>query len=156
MDIPRYNETVFSDFENAKVTQSEFIIARIDNHIFIKFPKEKQTFWTPQLHLKINKVDNNSSKIRGLFGPSSKIWTLFICLHVLIAVLFIAFAIWTYINIASNKSYMIPASLTLLMILLWVTLYFAGSIGKASRTKDMRLLYNFMNTVLDIKNQKTP
>mgnify|MGYP006924550379 CR=1 FL=1 len=154
MDIPRYNEAILSDFENAKTTQSEFIVTRVDDHVFIKFPKEKQHFWSPQLHLEINKVDENSSKLHGLFGPNPTVWTLFMFLHFLVAGLFIAFAIWTYTNMSLKQSYTVQASVTFLMILLWVTLYFAGSIGKASSTNDMRLLNNFMIDVLGIKDKK--
>ncbi|MDB2463163.1 GTP-binding protein, partial [Algibacter sp.] len=138
----------------AKTTQSDYIITRVEDHIFIKFPEDRQHFWSPQLHLDINKIDDNSSEIRGLFGPNPTVWTLFMFLHFLIAALFIAFAIWTYTNITLKLSYAVQASITLLMVLLWVTLYFVGSFGKASSTKDMRLLNNFMNTILDIK--KTP
>jgi hypothetical protein len=38
------------------------------------------------------------------------------------------------------------------MVLIWVTLYFAGSIGKASSTKEMRLLNNFMFKVLNLES----
>lgn len=154
IDISRYNEAILSDFENAKTTQSEFIITRVDNHVFIKFPKEKQRYWTPQLHLEINKVDDNSSTLHGLFGPNPTVWTLFMFLHFLVAGIFIAFAIWTYTNWSLKESYALQASVTLLMILVWVTLYFAGSIGKASGTPEMRLLNNFMYNVLNIEQEK--
>lgn len=154
MEISRYNEAVLSDFENAKTTQSEFVITRVDDHVFIKFPKEKQHFWSPQLHLEINKVDDNSSTLHGLFGPNPTVWTLFMFLHFLVAGLFIAFAIWTYTNLSLKQSYAVQASMTFLMILLWIVLYFAGSIGKASSTTDMRLLNNFMNSILDVDQEK--
>lgn len=156
MEIPRYNEAILSDFENEKTTQSEFIITRVDDHVFIKFPKDKQHFWSPQLHLEINKVDDNSSTLHGLFGPNPKVWTLFMFLHFLVAVIFIAFAIWTYTNWTLKQSYAVEASITLLMILIWVILYFAGSIGKASSTNDMRLLNNFMNNTLKLAPTKAP
>ncbi len=154
MEIPRINEAILSDFENVKNTQSEFIVTRVDDHVFIKFPKEKQHFWSPQLHLEINKVDDNSSMLHGLFGPNPTVWTLFMFLHFIVAGLFIAFAIWTYTNWSLKQSFAVQASVTILMVLLWVTLYFAGSLGKASSTNDMRLLNNFMNEVLEIENKK--
>ncbi|SFD13215.1 GTP-binding protein [Algibacter pectinivorans] len=156
LEIPRLNEAVLSDFENAKLSQKEFIVTRVDDHVFIKFPKEQQHFWSPQLHLEINKVNDNSCTIHGLFGPNPTVWTLFMFLHFLVAVIFIAFAIWTYTSISLKQSYAVQASITILMILLWVTLYFAGSLGKASSIKDMRLLNAFMNSVLGIENEKAP
>ncbi|MEP3836438.1 MAG: GTP-binding protein [Algibacter sp.] len=156
LEIPRPNEAILNDFENAKSIQSDFIVTRVDDHVFIKFPKEKQHFWSPQLHLEINKVDDNSSTLHGLFGPNPTVWTLFMFLHFLVAVIFIAFAIWTYTNISLKQSYAVQASVTFFMVLLWVTLYFAGSIGKASSIKDMRLLNTFMNNVLHIDHEKAP
>ncbi|WP_298498160.1 GTP-binding protein [uncultured Algibacter sp.] len=156
MEIPKFNETILKDFENAKNTQSEFIVSRIDDHVFIKFPKEKQSFWSPQLHLEINKIDENNSTLHGLFGPNPTVWTLFMFLHFLVAGLFLAFAIWTYTNWSLEQSYAVQISVMLLMVLLWITLYFAGSIGKASSTNDMRLLNNFMNSVLENDTKKAP
>ena len=156
MEIPKFNETILKDFENAKNTQSEFIVSRIDDHVFIKFPNEKQSFWSPQLHLEINKIDENNSTLHGLFGPNPTVWTLFMFLHFLVAGLFLAFAIWTYTNWSLEQSYAVQISVMLLMVLLWITLYFAGSIGKASSTNDMRLLNNFMNSVLENDTKKAP
>ncbi|NNC50823.1 MAG: GTP-binding protein, partial [Flaviramulus sp.] len=96
LEINRNNEAVLKDFQNAQAEQSDFIVSRVDDHVFIRFPKNEQTYWTPQLHLEINEVSENSCVIRGLFGPNPTVWSLFIFLHFLIAGLFIAFGIWTY------------------------------------------------------------
>ncbi|GAA4813823.1 GTP-binding protein [Litoribaculum gwangyangense] len=151
IEIPRYNEAVLSDFQNAKATQSDFIVIRVEEHVFIKFPKHKQKFWSPQLHLEINSVDENSCVIRGLFGPNPTVWTLFMFLHFLVAGLFIAFGIWTYTNWSLEQNFTLQASVTILMVLLWVTLYFIGSFGKASSINEMRALNNFMHDILGHK-----
>ncbi|GAA4932545.1 hypothetical protein GCM10023314_01080 [Algibacter agarivorans] len=156
MEIPRYNQAILSDFRNAKTTQSDFIITRVDDHVFIRFPKDKQSFWSPQLHLEINEVDENHSVIHGLFGPNPTVWTLFMFLHFMVAGVFIAFGIWTYTNWTLGQAFTIQASITILMVLIWVVLYFAGSIGKASSTSDMRLLNDFMYNVLGIEQDKAP
>lgn len=156
LEIERYNQAILSDFENTKTTQKDFTVTRVDDHVFIKFPKSKEKMWSPQLHLEINEIDKNKSVIHGLFGPNPTLWTLFMFLHFLVACIFIAFAIWTYSNWSLKESYAIQASVTILMILVWVTLYFAGSIGKASNTNEMRLLNNFMNDVLGFEEEKRP
>ena len=146
------NETLLKDFEILKSTQSKFIVSRIDNHVFIKFPKEKQHFWSPQLHLEIDEVDEESSLLYGLFGPNPTVWTLFIFLHFMVAGLFIAFGIWAYTNWKLKSDYAIQLSLVGLMVIIWITLYFAGSIGKASSKKDMEALNNFMYQVINKKD----
>ena len=147
-ELPRSNEAVLKDFEEAKAAQSDFIVSRIDDHVFIKFPKAEQHFWSPQLHLEINEVTQESCMLHGLFGPNPTVWTLFMFLHFVIALVFIAFGIWAYSNWSLKQSYAVQLSVMFLMIIIWIALYFAGSIGKASSKKDMLALNDFMNTVL--------
>ena len=148
IELPYNNETVLKGFEIAKSSQKEYIVNRIDDHVFIKFPKQKQHFWSPQLHLEINEVDEKSSLLHGLFGPNPTVWTFFMFLHFMVAGLFIAFSIWAYTNWALKSSYAIQVSLMLFMVIVWFVLYFAGSIGKASSKNEMLELQEFMNKVL--------
>lgn len=152
LELNQNNETVLKTFELEKNKQSDFIVNRIDDHVFIKFPKHKQHFWSPQLHLEINEVDKNSSVLHGLFGPNPTVWTLFMFLHFMVAGLFIAFGIWAYTNASLGSSYAIQVSLMLLMVIIWFALYFGGRIGKASSKNEMHELNNFMQHVLNKKS----
>ena len=152
MELQQPNETVLKAFEASKTTQTEFIVSRIDDHVFIKFPKHKQHFWSPQLHLEINEADENSCMVHGLFGPNPTVWTLFMFLHFMIACLFIAFAIWAYTNFSLKNSYAIQVSLMLFMIIIWFVLYFAGRLGRASSKTEMHELNNFMEAIINKKS----
>ncbi|GAA3648850.1 GTP-binding protein [Flavivirga jejuensis] len=149
MKLSTNNQSVLKDFEALKANQSEFIVTRLDNHVFIKFPKEKQTFWSPQLHLEIDEIDDNSSVVHGLFGPNPTVWTMFMFFHFIVASLFIAFSIWAYTNWILKESFALQVGLMLLMVVIWIALYFAGSIGKASNVNEMGALNNFMNGVIN-------
>ncbi|MFD1615542.1 GTP-binding protein [Gelatiniphilus marinus] len=149
MELNQDNETVLKAFEDCKNTQSEFIVSRIDDHVFIKLPKEKQRFWSPQLHFEINETDTKTSTLHGLFGPNPTVWTMFIFFHFMVAGFFIAFGIWAYTNWSLKNDYAVQLSFMFLMVLVWFVLYFAGRIGKASSKNEMRDLYDFMNGVLE-------
>ena len=149
IELEQNNESVLKDFENKKKTQSEFIISRVDDHVFIKFPKQDQHFWSPQLHLEINKTDENTSTLHGLFGPNPTVWTMFMFFHFIVAGLFIAFGIWGYTNWSLKSDYGIQLLIALLMIVSWVVLYFIGRLGKATGKDQMHLLYDFMNKILN-------
>ena len=149
IELEQNNESVLQDFENKKKTQSEFIISRVDDHVFIKFPKQDQHFWSPQLHLEINKTDENTSTLHGLFGPNPTVWTMFMFFHFIVAGLFIAFGIWGYTNWSLKSDYGIQLLIALLMIVSWVVLYFIGRLGKATGKDQMHLLYDFMNKILN-------
>ncbi|WP_179020571.1 GTP-binding protein [Winogradskyella forsetii] len=142
------NETLLESFEERKSLQTKFIVSRIDDHVFIKFPKKDQHFWSPQLHLEINEEGSDKSIIHGLFGPNPTVWTLFMFLHFIVAGLFFGFGIWAYTNATLNNSYAIQLSLTLLMVLIWFVLYFAGRIGRSKGQPEMHKLHGFMEETL--------
>lgn len=143
------NEVILKLFENSKDNQSQFIVSRVDDHIFIKIPKVKQHFWSPQLHLEIakNETDDHST-IYGLFGPNPTIWTMFMFLHFIVAGLFIGFSIWAYTNWSLDEDFAIQLFVTLLTIVVWFVLYFGGRIGKSTGMGQMHELHHFMRDTL--------
>ncbi|WP_178989411.1 GTP-binding protein [Winogradskyella schleiferi] len=147
-EVPTHNETLLESFEERKSHQTEFIVSRIDDHVFIKFPKKDQHFWSPQLHLEINEEGSDKSIVHGLFGPKPTVWTLFMFLHFIVAGLFFGFGIWAYTNATLNDSYAIQLSLTLFMVVIWFVLYFAGRIGRSKGKPEMYKLHGFMEETL--------
>ncbi|MCB0462521.1 MAG: GTP-binding protein [Flavobacteriaceae bacterium] len=146
------NEDLLVLFENTRKTQSEFIVSRVDDHVFIRIPKHKQHFWSPQLHLEINKNEaDNSSTIYGLFGPNPTIWTMFMFFHFVVIGLFFGFGVWAYTNWSLGNDYTIQLFISLFMIVIWFALYFGGSLGKKSGMAEMHLLHHFMRDTLRSK-----
>ncbi|MGJ8549827.1 GTP-binding protein [Winogradskyella wichelsiae] len=142
------NNTVLENFEVHKKTQTKFIISRVDDHVFVRFPKKDQHFWSPQLHLEINKEENNHSIVHGLFGPTPTVWTLFIFLHFVVAVLCLGFGVWAYTSANLGNAFILQLCLSLLMILIWFLLYLAGRIGRTKGKQEMYLLHHFMEEIL--------
>ncbi|MFK2821180.1 GTP-binding protein [Flavobacteriaceae sp. LMIT009] len=149
LELDRNNEEILKVFEDAKNSQKEFVVTRVDDHVFIKIPKAKQHFWSPQLHLEIMEVDQKSSRLFGLFGPNPTVWTMFMFLHFVVAGIFIGFAIWAYTNWSLDNDFAIQLFVALFMIVIWLALYFGGRIGKATGKDQMLLLYEFMNKMLE-------
>ena len=92
IELDKGNQEVLKTFEESKNTQKDFIVSRVDDHVFIKIPKADQHFWSPQLHLEIMEVDKNSSRLFGLFGPNPTVWTMFMFFHFLWAHLLLTMA----------------------------------------------------------------
>ncbi len=147
-ELKRNNEEALKLFEEAKNTQSDFIVSRVDDHVFIRIPKIKQHFWSPQLHLEINEIDEKTSSLNGLFGPNPTVWTMFMFFHFFVAVLFIGFGAWAYSNWSLGNSYGIQIGVMILMVVLWFVLYFAGQLGKKKGMDEMYLLHGFMRDTL--------
>jgi len=149
IELNKSHTSVLEAFEAKRLDQKQFIVSRVDDHVFIKLPKVQQQFWSPQLHLEINALENNKSQLYGLFGPNPTVWTLFMFLHFLVAGLFIAFCIWAYSNYALKVDYQLQVWGIVGMIILWFLLYFSGRLSKTSNQKEMTALYTFMSSVLD-------
>lgn len=149
IELNKNHASILDAFENKKHDQKQFIVSRVDDHVFIKLPKAQQQFWSPQLHLEINDLDNGKSQLYGLFGPNPTVWTLFMFLHFAVAGLFIAFSIWAYSNYALKTDYHLQVWGMIGMVILWFVLYFSGRLSKSSNQKEMTDLYTFMSGVLD-------
>ncbi|WP_434036879.1 GTP-binding protein [Formosa sp. 4Alg 33] len=150
IDLPHVNEAILSDFEALKNTQTDFVISRVDNHVFIRIPKHKQHFWSPQLHLEINELEHNTCRLHGLFGPNPTVWTFFMFLHFIVVMLFLGFGVWGYSNWALHTSYGLQLGVCIAMIVLWFALYFIGRAGRAKGKTDMKLLHDFMKSNLKL------
>ncbi|MBV1888594.1 MAG: GTP-binding protein [Urechidicola sp.] len=150
IELPQNNEEVLKTFEDAKTSQKEFIVSRVDDHVFIKIPKDRQHFWSPQLHLEIMEIDENHSRLFGLFGPNPTVWTMFMFFHFIIAGLFIGFGIWAYTNWSLDTDFTIQLFITMMMIIIWASLYFGGRVGKATGRPEMYLLHQFMRKHLNL------
>lgn len=146
--IPNDSECILQRLETAKNTQTDFVVTRIDNHVFIKIPRNKQHFWSPQLHIEVDEVDEQHCELHGLFGPSPTVWTFFMFLHFLVVCLFIGFGIWAYTDAVLGNSYVFQVCLMVVMVFMWFVLYFAGRMGKATGQTEMIDLYNFLNKTI--------
>ncbi|WP_281543372.1 GTP-binding protein [Maribacter aestuarii] len=143
LELPHDKEKILALFEVS--LNHSFVIKRIDDHVFIKLNPHDIHFWSPQLHLEINELDDGKgAKLYGLFGPNPTLWTFFIFLHFGVATIFIVLGIWAYSSWALNKPYGLQLGLMGFLVVLWFALYFFGRIGKKKGEPQMRALYNFM------------
>ncbi len=154
IELDQNNENALKTFENTKESQKNYIVSRVDNHVFIRIPKEKQHFWSPQLHLEIDEINSNSSEVRGLFGPKPSVWTMFMFFHFMVIGLFIIIGVWAYTNWSLNTTYGLQLGLIIFMVVLWFVLYFAGRMGKVKGKEEMKELCSFLENTLDLKDVK--
>ena len=149
IELEQDHASLLDLFEAKKYSQKKFIITRVQNHVFLRLPKQDQHFWSPQLHLEINDNYEKGSLLKGLFGPKPSVWTMFMFFHFAVAGLFIAFGIWAYSNRALNLDYGLQLVLMGFMVICWFVLYFAGRMGKKTGNKEMHELYDFMKKTLN-------
>lgn len=135
---------VIALFKEEKKKQNRFKISCLEDHVFLKLPKEEQLFWSPQLHLELSEISENRCLLQGFFGPNPTVWTMFIFFHVVVGTLFLADMVWLYSNHQLGNSIGLQIGIAIGLVLTWILLYFAGSIGKKKGKPGMQELYRFM------------
>ncbi len=150
MELDRSNEEALQAFVHARKSTEEIVVTRVDDHVFLKIPKEKQHYWSPQLDLEIVSFEEGKAFLRGVFGPKPAVWTMFMFMHFAVVCLFLGFGIWAYTRATLDEPFMVQVLLMCLMVFGWFGLYFAGRMGKAKGRDEMHLLYGFMKKVLEL------
>jgi len=149
-DFNESQQEIISKFEdNLKNSDCKYCSKIVDGHVIIDVPVEENHFWSPQLNIEVEKIDNNETVVKGLFGPKPQVWTMFMFFHFAVAVAFIGFSIMAYVKWTLKEDYMFALSLVIGLPILWVVMYFLGRIGRKTGHKQMDELYQFMMKTLN-------
>ena len=154
LELNQNNVKALKTFEETKESQKSFIVSRVDNHVFIRIPNNKQHFLSPQLHLEIEEIDGKKSELKGLFGPKPSVWTMFMFFHFAVIVLFVVVGSWAYSNWSLKTDYGLQLAIMVGLVIIWVFLYFAVRMGKEKGKEEMKQLCGFLEDTLDLREIK--
>lgn len=150
MNFEESQQNLIAKFkDNIKNADCKYCIKVIDGHIVIDISAEENHFWSPQLNIEIERIGENRSLVKGLFGPKPQVWTLFMFIHFAMAVAFISFSIAAYVQWILKGDYKAALIVTLALPILWIVMYFLGRIGKKTGHKQMDELHEFMMETLE-------
>lgn len=139
---PRFEKVVSKSLEKIQADadalkekiKPDFIINRLDEHLWIYIGKEHKKFYSPHLHLEFETLEEGKTKVKGLFGPDPALWTMLMFLHFVVAGIFIIFGVFAYSNWSLEQSFAIHIAVMILMVIAWFSLYF---IARSNRKKGM-------------------
>ncbi|MFC4686986.1 hypothetical protein ACFO4P_08565 [Epilithonimonas pallida] len=109
--------------------------------IFVK--TEDENYWKPNLALRIEKEDD-VTVIRGIFGPSSAVWTFFMFLYFLFTVAWMTFFTLYYVEKqikSNNYPWALPCSFVVLVFI--ALTYAAARFGQLKGKEEMNELRKF-------------
>ncbi|MFK8061102.1 MAG: GTP-binding protein [Polaribacter sp.] len=149
IDLEENFEKILENFsEEFKKEDCPFVGNIVDGHIFISVSKKDEHFWSPQLHIEIIEKTIKTSLLKGLFGPKPQVWTLFMFIHFVIGISFLAFCVMFFTRISLKESLMFPIIMLVTLPFIWTVLYFLGKIGKDTGKNQMRDLHDFMIRII--------
>ena len=142
------DETLAKFKSNLKDGDCKYCSKIIDNHIFIDVPVDENHYWSPQLHLEIVNV-NEQTKVKGLFGPKPQVRTMFMFLHLIVGTLFLIFSIMWYVRWTLDGNTFFPMLMTIILPIVWFGLYFFGRWGRRQGKEQIQELYSFLMKTLE-------
>ncbi|PHS50955.1 MAG: GTP-binding protein [Lutibacter sp.] len=150
IDFDVSQQKIISKFkDNLKDANCNYCSKIIDGHIIIDVPIDESHFWSPQLTIEIEKVEENKAVVSGLYGPKPQVWTLFMFFHFAMAVAFIGFSIMTYVKWTLKTDYTFSLIGVITLPILWFVMYFLGRMGKKTGYNQMKELHEFMMKTLE-------
>lgn len=150
--ISRSPESLMQLFEQQLMDSERRCVGTIipDNHVLIKINPSERHFWSPQLWLTFDTEPNGNTLLRGLYGPSPSVWTLFVFGYgaLGVAALFIAMAGLAQLNLDMPA----PILWALPVIaLLALGIYITAQIGQKLGAQQTFELHHFLETTLEEK-----
>ena len=125
---------------------SEIIGIAVEHHVVLKFPMEKQHYWSPQLALEVEEAEGGAL-IRGLFGPRPSVWLMFMFMYSILGVICLFVSITGFsqlsLGIAAPILWVLPAAAGLALFL-----YFSAKTGERLGQDEMHRLHNFLDQAL--------
>ena len=141
-EISRENYTTF--LKHFLTSKSDEFSGNINAETAVITVKTGQdNYWKPCLALR-TETEENKTVIRGVFGPSSAVWTFFMFLYFIFAILWMVFITIWFVEkqIKSNDfPWALPVSFIMLFLLLGT--YLATRLGQQKAKTEMQKLRKF-------------
>jgi hypothetical protein len=115
----------------------------------VKFPKEQQKLWTPQMEITLELLEEGI-KVRGSVGPNSKVWLVFSFLYFGFGLAFLASLFYGLSQYVLHHSYIVALSISALCLVLFAALYLVSYIGQYKSKNEIEVLSHcFLSTIED-------
>lgn len=147
---PKSIENIIHSCEELKdELVDDFLIKRIDHHVWLHFAARRREKHTPHLHFEMEKMEDGNTAINGLFGPDPVLWSLFMFLHFVVAGIFIIFGMIAYSKWSLNLNFGFDLVIMTLMIGCWAALYYIARTMRRKGIPQMKELEDLMDRILD-------
>ena len=140
--------TIKKEFEDLKEkVDPDFKIKTLDNHVWISIGVLKREKYSPQLHLELEKMEDGNTAIYGLYGPDPVLWSFFMFMHFVVALVFIIFAVIAYSKWNLHQNFTIDVAILFTMTIIWFLLYYIARLNRTKGIPQMEELEKLMERV---------
>jgi hypothetical protein len=128
---------------DAKVTGSLF-----RRTMLLTVRKQDSHFWSPQLDVQLEDAPGGGTRLAAMFAPHPQIWTSFVAVQFLFALLSVAAAIYLISAMMLGRDLVLPAGLLGLMLFGGGFAYGAAYVGQGFGSEQMYELRAFLDAAV--------
>ena len=137
-------ELIKKEIENS--APGQFVSTIIHGHLLLKIHPSKKHFWSPQMDVSLEKIEEKKTLIRCLIAPEASVWTLFMFIYTTTG--FAAFiGLMLGLSQWSLEREIWGFYLTIGSLTLGVIFYFVAQFGKKLAEDEMISLKNIIEGI---------
>jgi hypothetical protein len=121
----------------------------------IALPDAEQHYWSPQLKISMEELENGKTGVNGVYGPRSEVWTMFVFFYFAIAISVAVIAVIGMSKLTLDKSanilWLIP-----FLVIAFFSLYLTSHFGKMKGKSQIITIHKFFekSTGIDVLPKK--
>lgn len=105
--------------------------------------------YSPNLKITLEKMEDGNTFIKGTYGPDPVLWFFFIFLHVVVALIFLIFAVIVYSKWSLHQPFKFDLMVMFTMTIIWFLLYFIARLNRSKGLGQMKELEKLFKKVID-------
>lgn len=126
--------------------KSGYDIKSNGNHIWVELDENKQQYWSPMLHLRLEHA-NNETQIKGEFAENPLLWIIFLGLKITSIGLFLLCGIVAYFKQEWGYNFNVQLFLMFAMVSVWFAMYLASERYKRKGAKQLHGFHEFVDHI---------
>ena len=127
--------------------QQDYDIRTNGNHIWVEVGEKKQQYWSPVLHLKIEKTETDRTFIKGQFAESPLLWIIFLAVKFVsigIFILSLGLAVYKW---TEGWNFNTELFLMFGMVSTWFAMFLISENYKRKGAGQIKKLYDFVDAI---------
>jgi len=127
--------------------QQDYDIRSSGNHIWVEVGEKKQQYWSPVLHLKIEKTETDHTFIKGRFAESPLLWIIFLAAKFISIAVFILSLGVAYYKWKSGWNFNNELFIMFAMVTVWFAMFLISENYKRKGAGQIKKLYAFVDAI---------
>ena len=149
-------DNICSRYKVILMTKNQVLSGKVRHGYISVFPSsDHMHYWSPHLSVTLEQDEENPNQtvIRGLYGPTPAVWTMFVFIYAIIALATVIIFIIGFANMSIGESGRILWALPILIILL-LSIYATSYYGQRKAHDQIEIIDDFFMTIFEGINKK--